>query len=157
MKTLLIPSFILGFALSSIAQNCKYDKNETDQFTGKVNRMTVSKPVATYKMNKLKASALRSGDNYYLSLFFSKGIMSGCVSKRTSYISIKFIDNEILTLKHIGDSGCGDLKILSVNITDYLNELKSKDILLIRYVIESSIDIELNDPKSISKIIACIQ
>jgi hypothetical protein len=156
-KKLVLPVLILIFT-TTYSQNCKLVKNEKDDFTGKIVKVTDNINVAPYKMFKLKGRVMRDGDQTFFALFFTAGTGDfGCVSN-DSYVSFKFENSEeVLSLKHLGDIDCSALPVLIINVTEHTESLQNSNILKIRLGYKSHIDIDLNDKQVFGKMLSCVQ
>tara|TARA_B110000238_G_C15989847_1_gene379782 strand:+ start:151 stop:741 length:591 start_codon:yes stop_codon:yes gene_type:complete len=100
--------------------DCKYWKDEIDDFTGKVKKYTKSKNIGNGNMGRLYIE-LRRHDNRYLIYVRYSGDL-GCVSS-DSEIMIKLLNKEIITLYNYGDIDCGDMNMyfrLSITTMDKL-------------------------------------
>ncbi len=146
----------LTLGIDAYAQ-CKYAKNETDDFTG--SRTTVTQPVtfARYKLWNLKMYVFRSDSVYYLRLYFptDKDFDLGCLTDR-SYVSLKFANGEVLTLRNRAAISCDDTKAMLLYL-DNREHLKKNQIVKVRYSLERSLDLNVIDPESVSKAITCAE
>lgn len=82
-------------------------KNEVDEFTGDVKKFTKYYNLATTDVGKLKVSALRLNDTYYIKLKSTSDL--GCAGARGNYAIIKFTDGTTLRLdKDLAEIDCAD-------------------------------------------------
>ncbi len=102
------PLLLLGAVALSFQLNAqKLWKNEVDDFTGDVKKFTNYYNIATTSVGKIKASAVRVNDFYYLKLKSTSDI--GCAGARDNYAIIKFTDGTTLKLeKDLAEIDCAD-------------------------------------------------
>lgn len=140
MKTITVV-VLLAFISLAVSAQCKYLKNETDEFTGKISKQTELQRIAPGVQAIILQYADIIGIAFYADL--------DCVSPSDSKAYIKFSDGEIIILNHKGDINCGEITALAVPINDHLKSFTTKPISKIRLVGDRSMDFELIKPKFI--------
>ncbi len=85
--------------------DCKYWKNEVDEFTGDVKKYTKSQKIGKSKYSFLNMELRRFNDSYLIYARYTGDL--GCVSS-DSYIMIKLKNGETIKLINFGDIDCGD-------------------------------------------------
>lgn len=78
---------------TACSQSLRVDK--VDDFTGEITRRTEYYTVGTNRAGKLKAAAVRIGDNIYLELFSAAD--QGCAGAVDNYVSFLFDDGTTYT------------------------------------------------------------
>jgi hypothetical protein len=111
--------------------DCKYWKDEVDDFTGKVKKYTKSKYVgkSSKSYGRLTMELRRFDDSYLLVCSHSSDL--GCVSSN-SYLMIKLLNGEVLKLMNIGDIDCSDMNVFVRLPETELNQLLKSPIEQIR-------------------------
>jgi hypothetical protein len=124
MKRLLILSLILSIAASAYPQ--RWEKNEMDEFTGELVRIT-SKENVTGNLFYKKFSIAQNEDYFFLRVHHSGGSKTPICKNAESQIILKFISGETLTLMPTDDIDCdrnmtiiyhltlADMQLLKVN------------------------------------------
>ncbi len=123
---------LLGAVALSLQLNAqKLWKNEVDDFTGDVKKFTNYYNIATTSVGKIKASAVRINDFYYLKLKSTSDI--GCAGARGNYAIIKFTDGTTLKLeKDLAEIDCADSSASLFSISPN-GDLANKEIDKIRF------------------------
>lgn len=123
---------LLGAVALSLQLNAqKLWKNEVDDFTGDVKKFTNYYNIATTSVGKIKASAVRVNDFYYLKLKSTSDI--GCAGARDNYAIIKFTDGTTLKLeKDLAEIDCADSSASLFSISPN-GDLANKEIDKIRF------------------------
>ena len=85
--------------------DCKYWKNEVDEFTGTVKKYTKSQIIGKSKYFYLNMELRRFDDSYLIYARYTGDL--GCVSS-DSYIMIKLKNGETIKLINFGKIDCGD-------------------------------------------------
>ncbi len=85
--------------------DCKYWKNEVDEFTGDVKKYTKSQKIGKSKYSSLNMELRRFDDSYLIFARYTGDL--GCVSS-DSYIMIKLKNGETVKLINFGDIDCGE-------------------------------------------------
>lgn len=85
--------------------DCKYWKDEIDEFTGTVKKYTKSQKIGKSTYSHLNMELRRFDDTYFIVATYSGDL--GCVSS-DSYIIIKLKSGETIKLINFGDIDCGD-------------------------------------------------
>tara|TARA_B100000768_G_scaffold140478_1_gene131974 strand:+ start:1000 stop:1470 length:471 start_codon:yes stop_codon:yes gene_type:complete len=126
------PLLLLGAVALSFQLNAqKLWKNEVDDFTGDVKKFTNYYNIATTSVGKIKASAVRINDFYYLKLKSTSDI--GCAGARDNYAIIKFTDGTTLKLeKDLAEIDCADSSASLFSISPN-GDLANKEIDKIRF------------------------
>ena len=89
--------------------DCKYWKNEVDEFTGDVKMFTKGKIIGKNKIKtSFKMELRRVNDNYYIYGKYYGDL--GCVTS-DSYMIIKLLNGETIKLMNFGDIDCGDMSL----------------------------------------------
>lgn len=102
MKNLILTLAIFtGFTIQ--AQECKYWKNETDDFTGKVKKFTKSVRIAKGSGGDLRVELRRVNETKYLFVVYSGDL--GCITSDTELL-IKLVNGEVVTLVNFADIDC---------------------------------------------------
>ena len=110
--------------------DCKYWKNEIDEFTNTVKIYTQAKRVGKNKLNNTLSIELRRNDDYYRMYVKYSGDL-GCVSS-DSHIMIKLLNGEMVELTNFGDIDCGDMNMFFSLPTETMNKLLDSPIDKIR-------------------------
>lgn len=137
MKSLLI--ILVFLPLIGIGQ-CKYEKNEIDEFTGKTNKQTKWERIAS---KNVMAVVVQLDD--MIGLLIAGDI--GCVNNNSSAY-FKFQDDSVIQLAHLGQIDCGSIVSLILPLDDEnLQLLATKPIAKIRLVgTERNLDVPLSNP-----------
>ncbi len=88
--------------------DCKYWKDEVDDFTGNIKKYTKSKLVGRSKYSNLNIELRRFDDSYLIYVTYSGDL--GCVSS-DSWIMFKLLNGETIKLTNFGDIDCGDMNM----------------------------------------------
>lgn len=88
--------------------DCKYWKDEVDDFTGDVKKYTISKTIGRGTVGSLDIELRRFDDKYLMFVQYSGDL--GCVSSRST-IMIKLLNSEMITLTNFGDIDCSDMNM----------------------------------------------
>ncbi len=135
---LLIPVLCFG-------QNCLYNKNEIDEFTNEVKKIT--RPTAIG--NNLIATFMRIDTSKYLGVTMRVDI--GCLVPGKSYIIIKYQSGSTRKLLHQGEIECGEgVSFLTTLNSELISEFKRNELVKIRVSYESYKDITIYDTRTFS-------
>ncbi|MDC0909480.1 hypothetical protein OAQ21_05100 [Flavobacteriales bacterium] len=93
---------------STDLSDCKYWKDEVDDFTGDVKRYTKNKLVGKSKYSSLSIELRRFDKSYLMYVKYSGDL--GCVSSRST-IMIKLLNGEMINLTNFGDIDCSDMNM----------------------------------------------
>lgn len=139
MKTFVLLLLLLLVSFYSISQ-CKYEKNEVDEFTGKINKQTKWERIAP---KNVMAVVAQIGD---LIGFLIAGDI-GCANG-DSQAYFKFQDDTVIQISHTGKIDCGSIVSLLLHVDDQNLELfATKPLSKIRLVgTNGNLDVTLNDP-----------
>ena len=119
---------LLGAVLLSFQLNAqKMWKNEIDEFTGDVKKITSYYKIAKTNYGAIEASIARINNSYYLKMKHTSDI--GCAGARDNYAIIKFTDGTILKLDDdLSDINCkastSSLFELAANSPLYTKEIE---------------------------------
>ena len=141
----LLVSIMLWTSISNA--QCKFEKNEVDEFTGHINKQTKWERIAP---KNVMAVVAQLGDKIG---FLIAGDI-GCVND-DSKAYFKFQDDTIIKIGHSGNIDCGDIVSLILYIDDYNLEIfATKPIAKIRLQgTEGNVDVPLNNPEYFVKIL----
>lgn len=143
MKKYLLSLIVLSFTISASAQ-CKYIKNEVDEFTGNKKIVLNISPIGNSKLIKLQASMSAIDTLKYIHLYMNADYL-GCVSSE-SYAIFKFLDGTTLRLFHAGKINC-KTPIMALKLSEEdIKKFESSTVDKIRISLsESSEDVTLSN------------
>jgi hypothetical protein len=141
--------FTLAIALTSSYGQCKFVKNETDEFNGsRIKQLEVT------SIGKQVWASVYHVDSLYL---FSVGADVGCVNQEST-LYLKLETGKVLELKHIGDVNCNMVASIAVDISDYVKELLASKVVKLRLQgTKRAWDADVRDPSYLIKSLQCVQ
>lgn len=133
---------------------CRFTKSEIDEFTGAVKKRLSKEVIGKGGGYELTSCISRVNESYFIYLNFSGDL--GCISSK-SYVTIKFKDDSVLTLKNIGDIDCGKNPTFIANIVDELEIISSKEISKLRLSMNDAYsDIDITNSSYIIDALKCL-
>ncbi len=136
--------------------DCKYWKNEVDEFTGDVKKYTKSQRIGKSKYYYLNMELRRFDDSYLIFARYTGDL--GCVSS-DSYIMVKLENGETIKLINFGDIDCGDNAPMYFDLSkENFNKLINSPVDKIRVSgTEYYADIDMLKPKFFIDYLKCIE
>lgn len=136
--------------------DCKYWKNEVDEFTGDVKKYTKSQKIGKSKYSYLNMELRRFDDSYLIFARYTGDL--GCVSS-DSYIMIKLQNGETVKIINFGDVDCGENAPMYFDLSkDNFNTLLQSPVDKIRVSgTEYYADIDMLKPNFFIDYLKCIE
>lgn len=112
---------------------CSYDTNERDEFTGIVRKNTILYNIDEYENSNLEIQLRKYGNSKYVEIKSTLDL--GCTSPYSSgksNVKLKLKNGDIITFYHIGDIDCGSFNLLGKLTLNDIIRLKKSSIKTVR-------------------------
>lgn len=113
--------------------DCRYDTNEKDEFTGLTRKNTIFYKVQGYYSRELEIRLKRYGNSKFVVIRSQRDL--GCTSSYSnsrSNVKFKLENGNIVTFYHVGDVDCGDFELLGRLTPNDIAKLKNSPIKTVR-------------------------
>lgn len=153
MKTLII-LLTLVTVTASAQVKCKYEKNEVDEFTGKVRRELTMSTIGSVSGKKLEGLVGQSDSSFY-TLFYTTADLGCGTSKSITYLM--FTDGEVLPLSYQGKISCGTIVFMHKFTNEELEKVRTKRIDKIRYKLTLEGEVKVTNTDFFIQSFSCLE
>lgn len=151
----ILPLFAIGQG------DCKYSRNEIDEFTGAVKRETKAEVIGHWSRKNYRffASVAQVNEFLYGRINIPSNMtgISVCLSSE-SYVMVKFTDGEVVRADYIGKIDCDGPTMAWGIMPDMVTSFSSKAVQGIRIgTSDGYMDLEVNDPELFIRHMRCVE